>query len=308
MIDICIIGGGAAGMAAAIEAKRNNPKASVLVVEKNEKLGVKIYATGNGRCNISNVNSSNLDTVTDFFDSIGLMLFKEEDRLYPHSNQASSVVEALERQINILTIKTSLNSDVNSLKKINDCFHLTLKDGKEIIAKKVLIAAGGKAAPQYGTTGDGYALAKGLGHKIVKVAPALMPLICAGDVGRMKGSRVKGVANLLADDKIIARESGEIQFTQDGLSGISIFNLSRLVTIRENENISEGFLRYRILIDLVQEKTLDQLNQYLLNKAELMNDFLVEDLIHSIVNSKLIDYIIKDDLGEEKSSICISSL
>src|SRR5665648_804205 len=260
-------------MSLAIEAARKNLQAKVEIIEKNSSLGKKILATGNGKCNVSNINGKDIASVLLLFESIGLMIRKEDEgRLYPYSEQASSVVEAFEREIDRLGIKKRFNTEVEGIEKSKNGFEIILKKGNPVYADRIAVTTGGKAAPQFGTTGDGYRFAKSLGHSITKLAPTLMPVICEGEFGSIKGVRAKGTATLLKNGNPLAIEKGEIQFTDQGLSGICIFNLSRLIKIDEGMKFEDGFREYSIMLDFVPETSAPMLTDYLLQKQKKMPD------------------------------------
>lgn len=302
-MDVAIIGGGAAGMCLAVAAARENPDAKIEVIEKNKELGKKILATGNGRCNISNRNASGLNPVLDFFESIGLMLREEnEGRLYPYSEQAGAVVAALEREMDRLGIQKRTLSEVEKIEKAGSGFRIHLKNGETLSSKKVAITTGGKAAPQYGTTGDGYSFARGFGHRIVRLVPTLMPLVCEGNFETIKGVRAKGRVTLLKEGVPVCIETGEIQFTEEGLSGICIFNLSRLLKIEEGMNLDEGFRKYTISIDFVPEKTPEALLRHLRERKKRDADQPAAALLHSIINSKLEPFVCESILGKRKTT------
>jgi predicted Rossmann fold flavoprotein len=299
-LRIVIIGGGASGISLAVKAAWENPNAEIEIIDKNNRIGKKILATGNGKCNISNVNGEEIASVLQLFESIGLMIREEEEgRLYPYSEQASSVVEAFERETDKLGIKKRLNTEVEKIEKIDNGFKITIKNGEPILADRVALATGGKAAPQFGTTGDGFRFAKSFGHSVTKLAPSLMPIICEGDFEGIKGVRAKGIVTLQKNKNIIAIEKGEIQFIDHGLSGICIFNLSRMIKIEEGVNLETGFKGYSIMIDLVPEISMKQLEKYLLQRQKKMMDANESIIMQSILNRKLADYIYERAIGKK---------
>ena len=303
-MNVVIIGGGAAGISSAIVAARENPQAKIEIIEKNSSLGKKLLATGNGKCNISNVNGEDIASVLLLFDSIGLMIREEDEgRLYPYSEQASSVVEAFEREIDRLGIKKRFNTEVERIEKSKNGFKIILKSGEPVFADRIAVTTGGKAAPQFGTTGDGYRFAKNLGHSITKLAPALMPVICEGEFDGIKGVRVKGTATLLKKGNPLAIEKGEIQVTDQGLSGICIFNLSRLLKIEEGKNLHDGFKEYSIVLDLVPETSLQMLTDYLLQKQNKMPDEMAPAILHSMLPNKLANFVCERTLGRKDRKV-----
>ena len=299
--DICIIGCGASGMAAAISAAQKSPSKDICIIEKKEIPGKKLYATGNGRCNISNrecMDSMDSDDVMSFFGSVGISLREEEEgRIYPLSGQAADVVLALEKAMEVNNINIIVNSTVTDAKKEKDHFIITYKDKKTkkeniLISKKLLIACGGKAGPQYGTSGDGYTMAKKMGHTISAAFPILTPLECEGDFTLLAGVRTPAKATLMRKNKEVAQENGRIQFTDDGISGICIFDLSRHIRIEENAPWKKIMAEYSVLLDFFPEKREEELINELLKRKEIKG-FKTEDLLISYLNRSLAAEILK---------------
>lgn len=292
MEDICIVGGGAAGMTMAIVAKRENPACRIVLVEKNDKLGKKLYATGNGRCNVGNARGPGIQPVLAFFDSLSLMTYEEEEgRLYPRSQQAASVVDALEREMKQMGIRWILNREVVEVAGSSYSFTIRLDDGSTIQSRLLGMTTGGKAAPQFGTTGEGFRMARSLGHTVNRLAPVLMPVTCEGDFGDVKGARLQGKASLWKDGSLVAEESGEVQFTEDGLSGICIFNLTRFLKLDPGESPEEGFRRYRITLDGLPEMNREALVDYLKKRRDSLDESVGIWILHSMVPAKLIPLI-----------------
>lgn len=307
MEDICIIGGGAAGMTMAIVAKRENPSCRIVLVEKNDKLGKKLYATGNGRCNVGNTRGPGIQPVLAFFDSLNLMTYEEEEgRLYPRSQQAASVVEALEREMKQLGIRWFLNREVLDVAGNPDSFTIKLDDGSTIQSRLLGMTTGGKAAPQFGTTGEGFRMVRNLGHTVNRLAPILMPITCEGDFRDVKGVRLQGKASLWKDGSLVAEESGEVQFTEDGLSGICIFDLTRFLKLDPGENPEDGFRRYRITLDCLPEMNQESLVNYLKKRINSLEKFTGNWTLHSMVPAKLIPLIFKKAGLSDKMDIPLS--
>ena len=251
IFDAVIIGGGAAGLAAAVTYVKRKTHGKLLLIEAGETCGKKLLATGNGRCNISNLSADDYFIVKEFFKSIGI-LFRVEDggRVYPMSGQAASVRDALVGILQRERVEIMTGTRVSSVNKTEDGYSLSLEDGTQACSKRLLIAAGGKAGPQYGCHGDGYAFARDLGHSVESIRPALVPLIYTEAeetrLSELAGVRIKTQAELLIDGKRAAASSGELQFTKYGLSGIMIFDLSTMMP----KSIIEGKPRTEVLIDL----------------------------------------------------------
>lgn len=296
--DICIIGGGASGMAAAVSAKREESSLNILILEKKEALGKKLLATGNGRCNITNENAETVSEAKQFLNSLGLVLRTEEEgRVYPYSGRASQVVLAFEHEIERLGIEVSLNTVVSGVEINEDGFIISAEKGNKVLAEKLIIACGGKASPQFGTSGDGYTLAKKLGHTVTRLAPALTPLDITEDekdLKMMKGARAKARVSLYKSNEHISSESGEVQFTETGVSGIAVFNLSRHVKVEENESIKDLPGKYDIRIDFMPEFSLEEVIGIISDKLETAEKD--EDILLSIVDEKILPVLTRKAL------------
>ena len=290
-MDLCIIGGGASGMTAAIKAKTVNPKLNILIIEKKEKLGSKLFATGNGKCNISNESCPDIDEVIDFLNSVGIYTRKEDEgRLYPISEQAKDVVNALTDRLENLGIHILTTAEVVSISKEKDEFTILYNANgikNHISCRCVLIAAGGKAAPEFGTTGDGYRFSKILGHNITKLAPSLTPVHITPRKPEYKGIRAKVLLQLTDKDKIIAREEGMLQFTEKGLSGICIFNISRKIDIGREKTFSD----YSIKVDYLPDMNLSEVEEMLCSKAKIKGH-KTGSLLQSVIDQRLANDIL----------------
>ena len=265
--DICIIGAGASGLAAAVTAAENT-KGKIAIIEVKEQPGRKIAASGNGRCNLANANGKGYEETKKFFNHLGVMI-KEEDegRCYPHSENSADVVEALVRQATSLGVKIFTGCYAEEIEFEPEKF--SIKCEKRISKKKkeyfslncrrLLIAAGGKSMPELGTKGDGTIFARKAGHRIKPLIPVLTAVETMEnpkDRG-YKGMRAKAGVKLTFKDNEIFSETGEVQFTEDGISGICVFNLTRYMMIPKGKGFKDGFKDYRIYIDFAPELSID---------------------------------------------------
>ncbi|QIB68977.1 aminoacetone oxidase family FAD-binding enzyme [Aminipila butyrica] len=315
--DICVVGGGASGLAAAISSLEENPTLRVCILEKKEDVGKKLQATGNGRCNITNADCSEVELVKSFLHSSGILLTEEEEgRLYPRSGQASSVVELLKWRAKKLNVTIFTSCQVLNMEKVSletedgqeeDGFYVLVDCASEKITipcKKVVLACGGKAAPQFGTTGDGYAIAKSFGHTISKLHPVLMPIQCEGIDPVLKGVRAKGRVALLKGEELVAEELGEVQFTEDGLSGICIFNLSRHLVLEPEgeERLEEAFRNYRVEMDFLPDMEEDEVIEFLKERRFLLAVLPKEVYLDSILPAKLGRQIMEEVVGENQAT------
>lgn len=296
MSDIAIIGGGAAGMMCALALKLNNSKINVTVFERMPKVLKKVAVTGNGKCNITNNRAIASDyfeaknfvipslseftpqSNIDFFKHIGILCVTEEEgRVYPSSRSAQSVVKALDNKAILMGVKVLTDTAVNSIKSENNKYILN----NELDFDAVVIACGGKAAPKFGTDGSSYELLKGLGHKIVNPIPALTALNAKDFPHSLKGVRALCDVTLLIDGKNIFSETGEVQFTDYGLSGIPIMQLSRFVSKSRSSDI-------KILLDCLPDFSLNEVRELLLSVNDEISS---EDAVGGILPRQLGNYI-----------------
>lgn len=255
-IPIAIIGAGASGLAAAIAAARVRP-ASVMLLEKETRVGRKLLATGNGRCNLMNMHVSKkrfhgsgahaalslLERTTPhallaFFASIGLRCREEaEGRVYPFSGQASAVLDALRLACDQLHVQTRTEAWIRQVKQTADGFALTLASGEIVRADRVIIAGGGCASPALGSDGSAFSLLQAMGHSITSPMPAIAPLKLPLDrIRGAKGVRIAASLSLLCENALLQREEGEALFTDYGISGVAAMQLAR----RVNSALQEG--------------------------------------------------------------------
>lgn len=244
MRHVAVIGGGAAGMMAAITAAREGVKVTIL--EHKDRIGKKILSTGNGRCNFTNtyqtpacyrsdnrdfawniIQKFNVEKTISFFKELGIYPKDRNGYLYPYSDQAAAILEVLQIEIAKLDICVMTEINVLDIQPVKRGIHVTT-DKKTITVDSVILACGSKAAPVTGSDGSGYQLAKLLGHRIVPVLPALVQLRCAEKFYKsISGVRVQGTVEIYADDISLASDTGEIQLTNYGISGIPVFQVSR---------------------------------------------------------------------------------
>ena len=307
--DICIIGGGAAGLACAAEVKGLVPGISVFITEKNDILGRKILSTGNGRCNLSNVKCPGHEEVLCFFDSIGVITrTDEEGRIYPYSEDARDVADALIERVacsgaDVMTGAVCTACSFDEGEQLYET-QITVKTsgaagsiehGKRqfsILSRRILIAMGGKAAPKLGTTGDGYRIARKFYHTVTKLAPALTAVETHEDLSGLAGVRAKVKLSLITHGASVFEEDGEIQFTDYGISGICVFDMSRFLEIPEGRTLINGFDDYAVEIDFLPD-TRDA-EELIESRTE---NGAVRDL-RSIVKQQVADLIMEKTGGE----------
>lgn len=271
--DAAVIGGCAAGITAAINAKRLNPELNIVIIEKLPRLGKKILATGNGRCNLTNLNAVSADykngefvsvvfekyppeKVIEFFESAGLMVYSDsEGRVYPRSNMAASVLDVLRFELEGLGVDAICDMPVTEVKKKNGGFIIN----GEIECKKLIVAAGGKASASQGSDGSGYALAKQLGHSVTKLFPSLVPLTVSNNVKPLKGVRARNVKLTLKSNDTVKQTQGELLFTDNGISGIAAMELAAAAEELINAEKARTFTIIDFFPDMSQKELIDYL-------------------------------------------------
>ena len=253
MAHILILGGGAAGLAAALAAAQAAPAARVTVLERNLKVGKKLLATGNGRCNLDNTAIAPEKYFTadpaalrpllaavdaaaplTWFEQLGLYTRTDEaGRVYPYSNQAADVLALLELHLQQHTVQLRTGCTVSTLRQSKGGYAVQFTNAEggteSLRADAVICAMGGAAGPQFGTDGFGTRFAADCGGQMRPLYPCLTALQCAKPNKSLAGIRAKAAARLLDGDRVLAEEMGEVQFTDYGLSGICIMQLSGLL-------------------------------------------------------------------------------
>ncbi len=295
--DVAVVGGCAAGMVAAINAKRLNPKLNIVIIEKLPRIGKKILATGNGRCNLTNLgavasdykNSAFVESVfkkypprkvVEFFESTGLMTYADsEGRIYPRSNMAASVLDSLRFEIEGLGIDVICDMPVTAAEKKNGVFEIN----NDISCRKLIIATGGKSSPSQGSDGSGYSLAKQLGHKISALYPSLVPLTVRENVKPLKGVRARNVELTLKSDRVIKKTRGELLFTDGGISGIAAMELASAA----EEILATVKHKPFTLVDFVPDMAMNELFDYLL-KVKNIKGYCPVDMVFSGILPKAI--------------------
>ena len=306
METVVVVGGGASGIVSAISIKKNNDKNRVIVLERNSSCLKKLLMTGNGKCNYFNdiqdsskyysqnmdivnniITDDNMREVISFFDNLGIIYKKKNGYYYPFSNQATTIKDALLLEANRVGVEIINNCLVKDVRVHDNGFSIVC-DNDIIDCNKVVISSGSLAYPKTGSDGMGYEFLKRLGHTIIKPLPALVPMI--SDFKYCKdwaGIRTDAVLSLYEDDKFISSESGELQLTDYGISGICTFNLSHVVTRGLDNNKKE-----KILINFVP--FIDgNVSEWLDNYSSLCSNKNIKELLDGFLNNKLVNVILK---------------
>lgn len=312
---VCIVGGGAAGMIAAIMAARNH--AAVTILEHNEKIGKKLLATGNGRCNLTNEKQEKMcyhsehpellwdilqnfpfEQTLDFFGKIGIYPVSKNGYFYPSSMQASSVQEVLEMEARFLKVKIKCKEHVKEIKisdtKENPRFSVVTETW-QYPADAVILACGSQASEIDGADGSGYTLAKQLGLKVINPLPALVPLKGKGNYfSKWAGTRIYGKIYLQSQNEIVQTEEGELQLTDYGISGIPVFQLSGLAAklLQHQHSVT-------LMLDFLPDVTPKELEELLLKRKELCPYKTTKELCIGLFPKKLIEVLVdkKTDLS-----------
>ena len=303
--DCLILGGGAAGLCAASYLAGTGMQVTVL--EKLDRVGKKILATGNGRCNLSNIDlnpayygnaASFVQTVyeqtppgmvAEHFASLGLMTAEESGRIYPRTMAASSVLDVLRAGCAHPNISLLTGQEVvRLLPSRRGGFSVETKSGEGFFAPSVLVAMGGSAAPSMGTDGSGTQLCRDLGHSITPLYPALVQLRCAHPALRsLKGIRVHAEVALLVDSECAAEERGELLFTDYGVSGVCVFQLSR-----EAAPALEKKQKVEIRINFLPE--IDDLESWLDTRISMLCETTAQTLFTGVLPRLLIQAILRE--------------
>lgn len=323
--EVAIIGGGAAGMMAAISAGRNDKE--VTLFEKNDKLGKKILLTGNGRCNITNRYVSwenyhgqspkftasvfsrfSYNDTLQFFTDLGLVLVEEDNgRMFPRSQQAQSVVEVLEQELENTNCEVLTDRKIRKINDKDGKFEIETDRGKIYTFDKVIIATGGRSYPNTGSTGDGYQFARDIGHTVTRIFPASTPLRISHFVcNKLQGVKVDVVLSILENEKVIFETEDELLFTHLGLSAPAVLQASRTVAERiYNKDINVKLTcEINFFPEYSQEEVFNLLKERITNHPDrkICNQFI------GILPKRLAPTIFKDaEINSDKKSSQVSN-
>ena len=295
-MTIAVAGGGASGLMAAIRAAEK-PGRQVLLLERQARVGRKLAATGNGRCNLTNINISaeryhgstdfilpalqktDADGAIKLFKSLGLLCAVEEDgRVYPYTDQANSVVDVLRFAAVGRGVSVRCGCEVLAARRSENGFELETSTGA-VTADKLIIACGGAAGARLGGGMSGYRLLEKLGHSCTELRPALVQLKTEGGETRaLKGVRAEAQLNIFAGGRQIAEKRGEVQFTDYGVSGPAVFDISR-------DALSEKGTE--IVLDLLCRHSEDEISGMLLRRAKEWPELSFENAFAGMLHSRI---------------------
>ena len=293
---IGIIGAGASGMAAALAAAEN-PQAQVILMERQARVGKKLSATGNGRCNLTNLHALeggfhgddasfagpalkafDVEKTLEWFSELGLYTVAEDSgRVYPYSDQANSVVDILRFSLEKENIRLLTGFEVTKVKKIPEGFRVESAE-ETILADRLIVACGGLAGSKLGGGMFGYRFLRGFGHKCTRLRPTLVQLKSGwSGCASLKGVRANCHAAIFCNGQLHAESTGEIQLTEHGVSGPVIFEISR--------DACQGTGEWTCRLDFLPDLTADQIYEMLLKRRGTALN--AEDLLTGILHNRL---------------------
>ena len=309
--DLVVIGAGAAGMMAAITAAREDKK--VCILEKLDKAGKKIFATGNGKCNFTNASMHvdcfhgdqvfvnhvleqfSVEDCLAFFRSIGIYPKNKNGYYYPNSEQAASVTNALLYELERLHVKIVYETMITEIIPMK--YGITVQTNKgNFSGKRLVIATGLLAAPKLGSDGSLFPVIKELGHRFMPILPALCGFYCKGmKFKQVSGVRTQGTVSAYIDGIKCAEDTGEIQFTDYGLSGIPVFQISQFLSkgLYEKKKVE---IRLNLFPDFSEEQLVKELE----HRCALFASLPISALLNGLLNQKLADMIF-DKAGIDKN-------
>lgn len=305
MRTVAVIGGGASGMMAAVTAASEG--ARVILLEHKDRIGKKILSTGNGRCNFTNIHQEpicyhsedsmfpwevvekfNAQAVISFFLQLGVYSKNRNGYIYPNSDQASAVLDAFRMELDRLKVEIRTGVECREIRPGKKGFTI-LTDQEPVRADRVILCAGSKAAPTTGSDGSGYDLAKKLGHRILPVLPALTALKCEEKFFKsIAGVRANGSVSIWSGGECIAKDTGEIQLTDYGISGIPVFQVSRYASKLLYEKKETD-----AVLDFMPDFTKAQTDAFLRARAKTRPDKSAEMFLIGLFHKKLCDLWIR---------------
>lgn len=302
-IELAVVGGGAAGMMAASTfgdlCRRQGRPVSVMLLEGADRVGKKLLSTGNGRCNLTNLNMDGAfyhgnqkallpflkryppERVLQQFRKFGLLCRPDrEGRVYPYCAQASAVSDVLRRNLAFLGVVAVCQWPVVRIRREGGGFSLENPGGERILAEKVILSCGGAASAQLGCSVGGYRLAQSLGHTVTALSPALVPITVRHEqVKALKGIRCRASVSLYQGKRCLRRETGEVQFADGALSGICVFQLSRLVGEKSPDDMA-------VIVDLLPDYAEETVLEMLKEKQKRLGEMGPMPLLEGFINKR----------------------
>ncbi len=316
-----IIGGGMAGLTSAIILSKKFGGENIALVEGQNRVGKKILSTGNGQCNLTNLDLNlshfhsknseffknsiekyNNNQMISFFNELGVLTTFEEGKVYPLSKQSSSVLDALRFKLESLNTRLFLGSKAIRTIKEN-LFKVTLSSGEILHGENLIIAVGGKSASHLGTDGTSYSLLTSFGHTLTNLYPSLVQLKTdKAKIKGMKGLKLKANVKAVVNEKTAVEKEGEVLFTDYGVSGNAIFYISSYVVDK----------KAKLILDLVPNLSKEDLKAFLIKKVKNCSYLTLENLLSGIINNKIASAVLRNngfsDLNEKISSIDLEKI
>ncbi len=302
--DVAVIGGGASGLIASIFAANELKNGKVAIIERNDRVGKKILSTGNGRCNFTNMditldryhgktpefalsalNEFSLEKTLAFFGSIGILPRTEgKNKVFPNSLQAASVLDMLRHKVNSEGVHEICEFKCVDIKKEKETYKLISDTQKIIECRSVVIATGGMAAPNMGNDGIGYKLLEKFGHRKTTLSPSLVQLRCPPkSVSPMKGVKLDANVSIFAEGEFLKSAFGELLFTEYGLSGPAIFDISRYASVSLSEN-----KKVYVAVDLMPMFNEEDLYEHLKSRNKnLTAEFFLNGMINKLLGKQM---------------------
>ena len=303
VFKVVIIGAGASGLVSAIELAKRYSGENIALVEKLNRVGKKILSTGNGQCNLSNtsplldsyhsgvngfynyaLNKYGANSFTNFLNDLGILTTIDEDKIYPLSKQASSVLDGLRFKLESLNVNVFLESNVEKITK-DKFFNVFLSNGDVLKGENVIVSVGGKSQSHLGTDGSSYELLTSFGHKLTKLYPSLVQLKTdKNKIKGMKGLKLKSKVKVVSNNIVIKERDGEVLFTDYGVSGNAIFFLSSYAVDK----------KCTLILDLVPEVQIETLTKFLNEKKLNCSYLTLENFLSGIMNNKIASAVLRN--------------
>lgn len=303
---VIIVGGGASGLVAAISAAREG--ANVTIIEHKDRVGKKILSTGNGRCNLTNeymtpdcfrgddtsvatavLEQFGYQETMHFFEELGVILKNRQGYIYPISDQASTILDVLRMELGRLQVSVCLEHHVTAIRKNKKGFIVSTDKGN-YQGDALILATGGKAASVLGSDGSGYALAKQFSHRLSPVVPALVQLKGKGAFFKqVAGVRTQAKVSVYTNDEFVDSDTGELQLTNYGISGIPVFQISRYAAkgLYEKKNVT-------VEIDFLPSISEEELDSFMKERKTMHGHKSAEDFFVGMFHKKLIGVLLKE--------------
>ena len=319
--DVAVIGGGAGGLVAAITLARRGRR--VIILEKGTAIGKKILISGNGRCNLSNdrlgedffnqaarplvksvFSRSGKEAIDAFFHRLGLATYSDDGRIFPVTNQASSVLRLLRIELGRLGIPIELGFGVNRITNKDGLYSVWSGTGKTVLAEHLIAACGGKSYPATGCDGSLYPVLSRLGHSIVEPVPAAVPLVVKDRLcHRLQGQKIRAAVTAMIGDDIGESAEGDLLFTQYGLSGTAVIDISDGISCAINRG---GKKDVSIIADLAPSLSAGELKKIIADR--LAARYEAKDLLVGIVSNKCAEALVEGSPASADAGKIVSDI